>query len=241
MTEGGDETGLERTIEAIYSYFKGDQEFTELMRNLESFLGTGANRDPVFRPELENHFEIAGRLAETISPSPETRFRHLVEGPGNKFAVDRALTIVAQSAAAREAFGDLDGRSIDAPVRNRAMNTDGRPGKAPANDGLARLGDRNVIDAVRTCFQETGDTPAHRNFIRTGEDGQFISVVHDRACDVAILTLPTANWGDNIALMLQLCLGLSKSETEVLELMIEGRSNVDISKERSRSLDTVNS
>ena len=235
--------GLSSAVEAIYSYFKGDQEFTELIRDLEQFLASSRDGSPEFSTEIDQHFAIAGQLAERISPSPEARYRPLVEGPALKLVVDRNFRIVAQSRSARHAFGDLDGLGIELGGSSRSalpLNPDGT-GVTPASELIGLL-DNFVLETIAEIFADRDkDTASTRRFVRAGEDGAFVSVTHESEFDVVIVTLPAANWGDNIALMLQLCLDLSKSEVEILEQMVAGKSNVEISRERSRSLDTVKS
>ena len=242
-----EQTALPRTIEAIYSYFNGEQEFTELMRDLEAFLSVGAGA-PVFTGELDGHFRIANELARTLSPGAEFRYKLLVEGPALKLVFDRALRVVAQSESARSTYGDLDsmGISLREPfpeARSEAhVNDIGR-----ARQVLLEQLTGPVTEAVIALFSRDPDEFAAetdgemRSFVRLPEDAGFVSLSRYRTPDDVIVTLPAPNWGEHIAEMLRRSLGLSRSETEVLELMLVGRSNVDISRERHRSIDTVKS
>ena len=238
---------LPRTIEAIYSYFNGEQEFTELMRDLEAFLTVGPGQ-PVFSGELESHFRIANELARTLSPGAEFRYKMLVEGPALKLVFDRALRVVAQSESARSNYGDLDSLGVSL----REPFPEMRAGSSVNDIGRARkiLLDQltgPVTAAVIALFARDPDEFAAetdgemRSFVRLPEDGGFVSLSRFRTPDVVTVTLPAPNWGEHIAEMLRRSLGLSRSETEVLELMLVGRSNVEISKERHRSIDTVKS
>lgn len=242
-----EQTALPRTIEAIYSYFNGEQEFTELMRDLEAFLSVGAGH-PVFTGELDSHFRIANELARTLSPGAEFRYKMLVEGPALKLVFDRALRVVAQSESARAAYGDLD--SLGISLRDSAADS---RFETPVNDaGRARkiLLEQltgPVTEAVLALFSRDSQEFAAetdgemRSFVRLPDEGGFVSLSRYRKPDVVTVTLPAPNWGEHIAEMLRRSLGLSRSETEVLELMLVGRSNVEISKERHRSIDTVKS
>ena len=242
-----EQSALPRTIEAIYSYFNGEQEFTELMRDLEAFLSVGAGA-PVFTGELDSHFRIANELARMLSPGAEFRYKLLVEGPALRLVFDRALCVVAQSESARTTFGDLDSLGIslreEMPVsRYETPITEA----ARARKILLEHLSGPVTEAVVALFsqdpeQGTADADGEmRSFVRLPEDGGFVSLSRYSNPDVVTVTLPAPNWGEHIAEMLRRSLGLSRSETEVLELMIVGRSNVEISKERNRSIDTVKS
>jgi pimeloyl-ACP methyl ester carboxylesterase/DNA-binding CsgD family transcriptional regulator len=245
--ENVEQTALPRAIEAIYSYFNGEQEFTELMRDLEAFLSVGAGH-PVFSGEIDSHFRIANELARTLSPGAEFRYKSLVEGPALKLVFDRTLRVVTQSETARGTYGDLDGMGVSLrdtanTIRfDQTQNDTGRSRKqlleqlsGPVTEAVVALFDRSIEEI---SSQHNGEM---RSFVRLPSDGSFVSLIRRATPDVVVVTLPAPNWGEHIAEMLRRSLGLSRSETEVLELMLEGQSNVDISRERNRSIDTVKS
>ncbi|TDH35097.1 alpha/beta fold hydrolase [Pseudohoeflea suaedae] len=238
---------LPRTIEAIYSYFNGEQEFTELMRDLEAFLTVGSGQ-PIFSGEIDSHFRIANELARTLSPGAEFRYKMLVEGPALKLVFDRALRVVAQSESARTAYGDLGSLGISLREQFPEMHAGGSVSDiGRARTALLEQLTGPVTKAVIALFAPEPDELAAeadgemRSFVRLPDDGGFVSLSRFHTPDVVTVTLPAANWGEHIAEMLRRSLGLSRSETEVLELMLIGRSNVEISRERQRSVDTVKS
>lgn len=234
---------LNQAIEAIYSYFKGDQEFTEFMKDLEDFLTVGETGHPVFTGEIGRHFHIAAELAQVMSPAPEARYRSLVEGPALKIVIDRAFRIVAQSHEARRVFGYIDGYAVTLDTRNEISISTGTTSSSPSQiEKLQASLSRPVLASVADLFaQDPSDKPANRRFVRSGSETGFVSLVLDSTLDVVVVTLPATTTSRPIPIILSDSLGLSPSEIEVLELMTTGKSNVEISKERHRSLDTVKS
>ncbi|WP_422371417.1 alpha/beta fold hydrolase [Hoeflea sp.] len=243
MSNTGEAAPLDQAIEAIYSYFKGDQEFTEFMKDLEDFLAVGETGHPVFTGEIGRHFHIAAELAQVMSPAPEARYRSLVEGPALKIVIDRAFRIVAQSREARRVFGYIDGHAVTLDTRNEIGISTGTTNVAPAqNERLRASLSAPVLTSVADLFARApSDDPANRRFVRSGSETGFVSLVLDSTLDVVVVTLPVTTTGRPIPIILSDSLGLSPSEIEVLELMTTGKSNVEISKERHRSLDTVKS
>ncbi|MCY0148232.1 alpha/beta fold hydrolase [Hoeflea sp. G2-23] len=243
MNAVGGPTPLTQAIEAIYSYFKGEQEFTDFMQDLEDFLVVGETGHPDFSGEIETHFQIAAELAQVMAPAPEAKYRGLVEGPALKLVVDRAFRIVAQSAEARRIFGYLEGVGIKLDKSRQTIIADGEDlCTAEQIDQVRQHFSGAVVAGIALLFgQNEVPQPSRRSFIRTEGDGGFVSLTRDDALDVIVITLPGVSWSRNISVILAGSLGLSPSEIEVLELMAYGKSNVDISKERSRSVDTVKS
>tara|TARA_R110002020_G_scaffold154610_6_gene334610 strand:- start:1140 stop:2927 length:1788 start_codon:yes stop_codon:yes gene_type:complete len=243
MKTVGDPAPLNKAIEAIYSYFKGDQEFTEFMKDLEDFLAVGESGHPVFTGEIGRHFDIAAELAQVMSPAPEAKYRSLVEGPALKLVIDRAFRIVAQSQEARRLFGYIDGFAVTLDRRNQPVIATGETGCTAAQaDQLRSSLNGAVLASVAALFD-----PEHqgerriRSFVRSEYETGFVSLLHDEALDVVVVTLPAATRNRSLPAVLSESLGLSPSEVEVLELMTRGKSNVEISKERFRSVDTVKS
>ncbi|WP_412049894.1 alpha/beta fold hydrolase [Hoeflea sp. Naph1] len=243
MNAVGRPTPLTQAIEAIYSYFKGEQEFTDFMQDLEDFLAVGETGHPVFSGEIEMHFQIAAELAQVMAPAPEAKYRALVEGSALKLVVDRAFRIVAQSAEARRIFGYLEGVEIKLDRGRQTIISDGDDVcSVEQTDRMRQHFSGAVVAGIALLFgQREKPQPSRRSFIRTEADGGFVSLTRDDALDVIVITLPGVSWSRNISVILAGSLGLSPSEIEVLELMANGKSNVEISKERSRSVDTVKS
>ncbi|MEM5474559.1 alpha/beta fold hydrolase [Hoeflea sp. AS60] len=243
MNSVGGPTPLTMAIEAIYSYFKGDQEFTEFMKDLEDFLAVGETGQPVFSGEIGKHFEIAAELAQVMSPAPEAKYRSLVEGPAVKIVIDRALRIIAQSQEAHKVFGYLDGFSLALDRNHRTViNAGSSTHSSPQIRLLQTSLTGAVLASIAALFgQEEQAETGNRRFVRSEGEGAFVSLSRDKALDVVIVTLPGANWSRSVPVVLSGSLGLSSSEIEVLELMANGKSNVEIAKERFRSVETVKS
>ncbi|OCW59322.1 alpha/beta fold hydrolase [Hoeflea olei] len=243
MTIVGDPAPLNKAVEAIYSYFKGDQEFTEFMKDLEDFLSVGEARHPVFTGEIGKHFDIAAELAQVMAPAPEARYRALVEGPALRIVVDRALRVVALSQPARAEFGSADGLVL-APPRRAPRTASSAAQATKPSTGADRL-QASLGGAVLAGIAALFDGPdeearGQRSFVRSDCLNGFVSLLHDAGLDVVVVTLPAAA-SRSVPAVLSESLGLSPSEVEVLELMAQGKSNVEISKERARSVDTVKS
>lgn len=235
-----DPAPLNQAIAAIYSYFKGDQEFTEFMKDLEDFLAVGETGQPVFTGEIGKHFDIAAELAQVMSPAPEAKYRSLVEGPALKIVIDRAFRIVAQSRAARKLFGYLDGFTVTLDGRDNAIVATGATTCSPDwIDCLRSSLNGAVLASAAALFGQ--DRTRNRCFVRSEGENGFVSLLHDHLLDVVVITLPVAAQNRTIPAVLSESLGLSPSEVEVLELMARGKTNVEISKERFRSIDTVKS
>lgn len=243
MNPAGGPTPLTMAIQAIYSYFKGDQEFTEFMKDLEDFLAVGETGQPVFTGEIGKHFDIAAELAQVMSPAPEAKYRSLVEGPAVKIVIDRALRIVAQSKEALKVYGYLDGFSLTLDRKNKTVVTNGPSTHSSAQLRLLQASLTGpVLTSVADMFgpDDQGER-GNRRFVRSEGEGVFVSLSRDEVLDVVIVTLPGANWSRSVQVVLSGSLGLSSSEIEVLELMANGKSNVEIAKERFRSVDTIKS
>ncbi|AKH99147.1 putative hydrolase or acyltransferase of alpha/beta superfamily [Hoeflea sp. IMCC20628] len=234
---------LTRAIETIYSYFKGDQEFTEFMKDLEDFLAVGETGHPVFSGEIGKHFNIAAELAQVMSPAPEAKYRSLVEGPALKIVFDRALRIVAQSSQARNLFGYIDGFVITHDKNNKAViSTEAAAYSADQVEQLQMSLSGPVLETVAALFGHNTQQPGgNRSFVRREGESGFVSLNHNLELDVVVVTLPGASWSASIPVVLSGSFGLSPSENEVLELMANGKSNVEISRDRFRSVDTVKS
>ena len=234
---------LTQAIEAIYSYFKGDQEFTEFMKDLEDFLAVGETGQPVFTGEIGRHFHIAAELAQVMSPAPEAKYRALVEGPALKLVIDRAFRIVAQSQEARKIFGYIDGFTVTLDRNNKTIVFTGTTTYSSTQiERLQSSLNGAVLANVAALFGQAGQAElGHRSFVRTEQENGFVSLLRDDLLDVVVVTLPVASQNRAIPAILSESLGLSPSEVEVLELMARGKSNVEISKERFRSVDTVKS
>ncbi|MEP3437880.1 MAG: alpha/beta fold hydrolase [Hoeflea sp.] len=243
MNAARDPVPLNQAIEAIYSYFKGDQEFTEFMKNLEDFLAVGETGQPVFTGEIGKHFNIAAELAQVMSPAPEAKYRSLVEGPALKIVLDRAFRIVAQSHEARKIFGYIDGFSVTLDRQNRPVISTGTTNYSHTQiERLQSSLNAVVLVSVAGLFEQDGqDQPLNRSFVRSEGENGFVSLLLDNQLDVVVVTLPVTIQDRSIPAILSESLGLSPSEVEVLELMARGRSNIEISKERFRSVDTVKS
>ena len=243
MKTVGNPAPLNQAIEAIYSYFKGDQEFTEFMKDLEDFLAVEATGQPVFTGEIGRHFEIAAELAKVMSPAPGARYRALVEGQALKIVVDRAFRIVAQSSEARRLFGSIEGFSVTLNRNNDAVVFTGAGDSSTAQiDQLqTRLSGAVLVSAAALFERDGHGEPGNRSFVRTNGESGFVSLLRDNQLDVVVIALPVAAKSRAIPSILSESLGLSPSEVEVLELMTSGKSNVEISKERFRSIDTVKS
>ncbi|MBU4528281.1 MAG: alpha/beta fold hydrolase [Hoeflea sp.] len=238
-----DPAPLTQAIEAIYSYFKGDQEFTEFMKDLEDFLAVGETGQPVFTGEIGRHFHIAAELAQVMSPAPEAKYRALVEGPALKVVIDRAFRIVAQSQEARKIFGYIDGFAVTLDRHNKTVISTGTTTYSPAQiERLQSSLTSAVLANVAALFSQEGQGELiNRSFVRTEHENGFVSLLRDDLLDVVVVTFPVASQNRAIPAILSESLGLSPSEVEVLELMAKGRSNVEISRERFRSVDTVKS
>lgn len=243
MNESDGPTPLTLAIEAIYSYFKGDQEFTDFMKDLEDFLAVGETGHPDFSGEIARHFDIAAQLAEVMAPAPEARYRHLIEGPAVKIVIDRALRVVAHSAQAHKLFGHLDGYTL---TLDRNKNTVVNTGSSASANERTRLFEDSLTGPVLTqalmLFTDEGQEGAGgRRFVRSEKEGGFVSLIRDSELDVVVVTFSGDNWNNSVPVVLNGSLGLSTSEIEVLELMVAGKSNIEIAKERFRSVDTVKS
>ncbi|MBW3096315.1 alpha/beta fold hydrolase [Pseudohoeflea coraliihabitans] len=77
--------------------------------------------------------------------------------------------------------------------------------------------------------------------MRSAIDGAYVALTRPAGLDAVAVTLPATTWTARIAGILQRSLGLTRSEREVFELMLTGKSNVEISHKRHRSIDTVKS
>lgn len=243
MNTVGGPTPLTMAIEAIYSYFKGEQEFTDFMKDLEDFLAVGETGHPDFSGEIGKHFHIAAELAQVMSPAPEAKYRSLVEGPAVRIVIDRALRIVAQSQEAHKVFGYLDGFAL---ALDKGSKTAVITGNATNPSAQIRLLQTHltapVLASIVTLFgQQQHPETASRRFVRSEGEGAFVSLSQNQTLDVVVVTLPGTNWSRNVPMILSGSLGLSASEIEVLELMANGKSNVEIARERFRSVDTVKS
>lgn len=215
-------------IKAIYSYLKGNRAFGELILDLEAYLLTPRSDGPAIPASLDAHFEIAGDLAADIAPSPLSRYRPIIEGPGCRFAVDGDMKVVACSPAAMERLVRREAAS-----RETAMD---QPGTIALSRPL-----RAAIAEIHAAAQ-AGD-PDRRRIVADEQDGEqvFVSVRHDRDLGVVVLTYPDEGWRDGVYSLLQASLGLSPSECEVLGHMMAGLSNTEISRERGRSAETIKS
>jgi len=243
MNSVGGPTPLTMAIEAIYSYFKGDREHTDFMKDLEDFLAVGETGHPDFSGEIGKHFHIAAELAQVMSPAPEGKYRPLVEGPGIRIVIDRALRIVAQSDEAHKVFGYLDGFELALDKSCETVVITGNSTHSSAQSSLLQTYLTGPVLAnivALSGISQHPETPSRR-FVRSEGEGAFVSLSRVQALDVVVVTLPTSNWSRNVPLVLSGSLGLSASEIEVLELMALGKSNVEIARERFRSVDTVKS
>ena len=237
------QTPLTLAIEAIYSYFKGDQEFTDFMKDLEDFLAVGESGHPDFSGEIGRHFDIAAQLAQVIAPAPEAKYRSLVEGPAIKIVIDRAFRLVAHSQEAHRIFGYLDGYSLSVDRAGRAIVNTGSSGPSSERTRLLETSLTGAVLAqLASLFADEAEAGSgNRRFVRSEKDGGFVSLSRDDALDVVVVTLSGGSWSQNVPVVLNGSLGLSSSEIEVLELMAAGKSNIEIARERFRSVDTVKS
>lgn len=198
-----------------------DDVLTDLA--LEELSGSQMPERFDFLEALEQHFAIAGRIAENLGAEDEERkVARLMQSGFARLRIGEDRAIAAMTPAAQALFGTIRGRDFSA---------------LPISDAS--------LAEMRRALSEpppSGEAPADRVMIERDEEADRFYVMHLRQfprARCAVLTCSITMWNDFTRNTLADTFGLSTAELDIARALAEGRSANEIAEARGRALGTV--